>query len=187
MIVSLQTPFKYMFSLRLAVPVLLILSPVFLFAKRKEKTTAADKYYIIINKSNNTLTVYDSKDWIVQYPCTFGSTDLGDKMVQGDRKTPIGIYHLLSKTYHQKWARFMALDYPTAADYAKFNQRKAAHLIPANAKIGGSIGIHGTWPHEEWAVENLQAWTQGCISMKNEDVTELYNMVAVGTKVIIQK
>jgi lipoprotein-anchoring transpeptidase ErfK/SrfK len=131
--------------------------------------------------------VYDSRDWIVQYPCTFGNTDLGDKMVEGDRKTPIGIYHILSKNFHQKWDRFMALDYPTKADYAKFNQRKAAGIIPQNAKIGGSIGIHGTWPHEEWAVENLQSWTQGCVSMKNEDVEELYNMVSVGTKVIIQR
>jgi lipoprotein-anchoring transpeptidase ErfK/SrfK len=176
-------------AFRISTIVLLILFvPALLFAKRKDRTSAsADKYYIIVDKSDNTLTVYDARDWIVQYPCTFGNTDLGDKMVEGDRKTPIGTFHILSKNIHQKWCRFMALDYPTKADYAKFNQRKAAGLIPQNAKIGGSIGIHGTWPHEEWAVENLQSWTQGCISMKNEDVEELYNMVSIGTKVIIQR
>jgi len=81
----------------------------------------------------------------------------------------------------------MMLDYPTKVDYDKFNQRKASGQIPKAAKIGGSIGIHGTWPHEDWAVENLQAWTQGCVSMKNEDVQELYNMIGTGTLVIIQK
>ena len=81
----------------------------------------------------------------------------------------------------------MKLDYPNAADYAKFNQRKAVGIIPKDAKIGGDIGIHGTWAHEEWAVENLQSWTLGCISMKNEDVDELYGMVGPGTLVIIQR
>ena len=156
-------------------------------AASKPESTASSPYYIIVDKSDNTLTVYDSDDWIVQYPCTFGSEDLGDKMREGDRRTPEGRFRISSKYVHKKWNRFMMLDYPTASDYQKFNERKAKGLIPANAKIGGSIGIHGTWPHEEWAVENLQAWTQGCVSMKNEDVEELYNMVSAGTLVIIQK
>jgi murein L,D-transpeptidase YafK len=157
------------------------------FSTRKKFHFAASSYYIVIDKSENTLTVYDPQDWVVQFPCTFGSRDLGDKMVQGDRRTPEGRFHIISKAVHNKWDRFMKLDYPTAADYAKFNQRKAAGIIPKNAKIGGDIGIHGTWPHEEWAVENLQAWTQGCISMKNEDVEELYRLIGQGTLVIIQR
>ncbi|MES2774473.1 MAG: L,D-transpeptidase [Bacteroidota bacterium] len=151
------------------------------------KAATATPYYIIVDKSDNTLTVYDSDDWLVQYPCTFGSDDLGDKMKEGDRRTPEGRFHILSKYPHKKWKLFMMLDYPTKTDYDKFNQRKAKGIIPASAKIGGAIGIHGTWPREDWAVENLQAWTLGCVSMKNEDIEELYNMIAPGTLVIIQR
>lgn len=194
-------------NLRLsAVVFLLLLTSVSnqIFAKKKPKAKkpftakaaasqpvtpkyAASPYYIIVDKSDNTLTVYDSEDWLVQYPCTFGSEDLGDKMKEGDRRTPEGRFRISSKYVHKKWSRFMMLDYPNQADYAKFNQRKAKGLIPASAKIGGAIGIHGTWPREEWAVENLQSWTQGCVSMKNEDVQELYQMILPGTLVIIQK
>lgn len=81
----------------------------------------------------------------------------------------------------------MRIDYPTKQDYAKFEARKKAGIIPANAKIGGDIGIHGTWPHEEWAVENLQPWTQGCISMRNDHLNELYQIVPVGTSVVIRQ
>ena len=157
------------------------------FSPRKKVHYAAASYYVVVDKSENTLTVYDPQDWVVQFPCTFGSTDLGDKMVQGDRRTPEGRFHISSKYVHNKWDRFMRLDYPTAVDIAKFKQRQAAGIIPKTAKIGGDIGIHGTWPHEEWAVENLQSWTQGCVSMKNEDVEELYSMVGPGTLVIIQR
>jgi murein L,D-transpeptidase YafK len=144
-------------------------------------------YYIVINKSENTLTVYDNVDWIIQYPCTFGSDDLSDKMIQGDRRTPEGSFTIISKTNHKKWHKIMKIDYPTAADIQKFNQRKAAGKIPANAKIGGDIAIHGTWPREEFAVEYLQNWTLGCVSMRNDHLDELYNMVPVGTRVIIRK
>lgn len=157
------------------------------FGFRKKINYPPTSYYIIVDKSENTLTVYDPRDWVVQFPCTFGSDDLGDKMVQGDRRTPEGRFHISSKYPHKKWDRFMRLDYPTAVDVAKFNQRKAAGQIPQNAKIGGDIGIHGTWPREEWAVDNLQAWTQGCVSMRNADVEELYSMVGPGTLVIIQR
>jgi len=192
---------------RFSVLILLLLLtfvPNIIFAKKNPKTKktvttkaapekkvapkyAPTPYYIIVDKSDNTLTVYDSEDWLVQYPCTFGSEDLGDKLKEGDRRTPEGRFHISSKYLHKKWNRFMMLDYPTQADHEKFKQRKAKGLIPASAKIGGAIGIHGTWPREDWAVENLQAWTQGCVSMKNEDVQELYEMITPGTLVIIQR
>ena len=69
----------------------------------------------------------------------------------------------------------------------KFNERKAKGIIPANAKIGGGIGIHGTWPDEDFAVDGMQNWTMGCISTKNEYIRELFNILPVGTKVIIRR
>jgi lipoprotein-anchoring transpeptidase ErfK/SrfK len=36
-------------------------------------------------------------------------------------------------------------------------------------------------------VENLQPWTQGCISMRNDHLNELYVAVGPGTPIIIQR
>lgn len=144
-------------------------------------------YYIIIDKSDYELNVYDAKGWLVAYPVVFGNNDQGDKMTQGDRKTPEGTFTIVSKRVHNKWCRYLGLDYPTAADIIKFNQRKQQGLIPLNAKSGAGIGIHGTWPNEENAVDEYQNWTEGCISLKNEHVKQLFNMVSIGTKVTIQK
>lgn len=153
----------------------------------KSKTNSVPGYYIIITKHNYELTLYDDRGWLVKYPVVFGNNDLGDKMKEGDRETPEGTFTIISKRIHEKWDRFMMLDYPTAESYAKFNQRKAQGLIPKNAQIGGGVGIHGTWPHENFAVDKYQNWTEGCISLKNEDVEELYNIIPVGTKVIVRK
>jgi lipoprotein-anchoring transpeptidase ErfK/SrfK len=35
-------------------------------------------------------------------------------------------------------------------------------------------------------VDAYQMWTNGCVSLKNEDMDEVYRIVPVGTKVIIQ-
>lgn len=142
--------------------------------------------YLVVVKSNYELQVYDKDGWYATYPAVFGSKSLDDKMVQGDRKTPEGTFHILSKRPHEKWSKIMDLDYPTQADVTKFNERKAKGLIPRSAKIGDGIAIHGTWPHDENAVDAYQMWTNGCVSLKNEDMEEVYNITPVGARVIIQ-
>jgi murein L,D-transpeptidase YafK len=142
--------------------------------------------YVLVVKSNYELQLYDKNGWYATYPAVFGSKSLDDKMVMGDRKTPEGTFHIVSKRPHEKWNKIMDLDYPTPTDIAKFNDRKAQGLIPKEGKIGNGIAIHGTWPHDEQAVDAYQMWTNGCVSLKNEDMDEVYRIVPVGAKVIIQ-
>ena len=141
---------------------------------------------IIVDKSQYELKVYDDDGWYATYPVVFGSKTLDDKMMEGDRKTPEGEFTIVYKRPHEKWQKFLSLDYPTAADREKFNQRKAEGLIPQNAKIGSGIGIHGTWQRDDMAVDYYQNWTNGCVSLKRWDVDDLYSYCPVGTKVIIQ-
>lgn len=165
----------------------LILALVFVADTSFYTSYSKSAYYIVIDKSDYELNVYDAQGWLVAYPVVFGNNDQGDKMMQGDRKTPEGTFTIANKRIHDKWCRYVGLDYPTPADINKFKIRKQQGLIPAYARQGSGIGIHGTWPHEENAVDEYQNWTEGCISMKNEHVKQLFNMVAVGTRVTIQK
>ncbi|MDP4263470.1 MAG: L,D-transpeptidase [Bacteroidota bacterium] len=142
---------------------------------------------IIIDKSDYELTVYDEKGWYATYPVVFGNNSLEDKKVAGDKNTPEGVFHITSKRIHEKWDRFLAIDYPTKESWDKFNRRKQTGEIPANASIGGGVGIHGTWPHEDFVIDKYQNWTLGCISMKRDDVEEIYNYTPIGTQVTIRK
>jgi murein L,D-transpeptidase YafK len=170
---------------KLKLPAALIV--VYFFCTSFHSTQLYDSpYYIKISKVKYTLSVYDSKGWLITYPVVFGSSDLRDKLYEGDRKTPEGDFTIVSKKVHSKWDRFMMLDYPTPESYNKFNERKNQGIVPASAKIGGGIGIHGTWPHEDFQIDRYRNWTDGCISMRNKDVEELYSMITVGTKVFIR-
>jgi len=143
--------------------------------------------YILIDKSDYELSVYDSQGWYATYPVVFGNNSLSDKKMEGDRNTPEGTFKIVSKRVHDKWDRFLSLDYPNKESWEKFNKRKNNGEIPTSARIGGGIGIHGTWPHEDFIVDRYKNWTLGCISMKNDDVEDIYRFIIPGTKVIIRK
>jgi lipoprotein-anchoring transpeptidase ErfK/SrfK len=151
------------------------------------KILPVGKVYLVIDKSDYELNVYDDKGWFATYPVVFGNSSLADKKMEGDRCTPEGNFHIISKKIHDKWDRFMALDYPTKESYEKFRQRKQRGEIPSDARIGGAIGIHGTWPHDDYIIDLYKNWTMGCISMKNEDVEDLYSYLPVGIPVTIRK
>ncbi len=157
-------------------------------AKRASfKTMPVAPVRIVIDKSNYELYVYDKLGWFATYPVVFGNNSLDDKKMEGDRNTPEGNFKIANKRVHEKWDRYMGLDYPTSESLAKFNQRKQRGEIPRSASPGGGVGIHGTWPHEDFIIDRYKNWTNGCISLKNEDVEDLYSFVPVGTPVSIQK
>jgi murein L,D-transpeptidase YafK len=143
--------------------------------------------YIIVDKSDYELQVYDDEGWYASYPVVFGSKSLSDKLMAGDRKTPEGTFKILSKKPHSKWHEMLLLDYPTKESWDKFNQRKAQGLIPKSASIGGGIALHGTWPNDNLVVDDYTNWTQGCVSMRNDDLDEICEYVQPGTKVIIRR
>jgi lipoprotein-anchoring transpeptidase ErfK/SrfK len=107
--------------------------------------------------------------------------------MEGDRNTPEGTFKINAKRPHAKWDRFISIDYPNQESLAKFNRRKQKGEIPAHARPGGGIGIHGTWPNDDHVVDKYSNWTEGCISLKRRDVEDLYSYIPVGTPVTIRK
>lgn len=150
------------------------------------KTNIENPYYIIVDKSDYELKVYDAEGWYATYPIVFGSKDLGDKMKEGDKRTPNGSFKIILKKIHPKWGPELLLDYPNEESVHKFNERKEKGLIPKNAKIGAGIAIHATRPEEEWTIDNFYNWTDGCVSVKYTEMKDLFSYIPVGTPVTIQ-
>lgn len=151
------------------------------------RTVTRNTYFVLVEKRRYELHIFDSSgERIASYPVVFGSRDMGDKMMQGDKKTPEGIFHIILKRRHEKWNSFIGIDYPNEESYRKFNERKTRGLIPSGAQIGGGIGIHGTWPNEDFAIDRYDNWTEGCISTKNKYIREIFALLPVGTRVEIR-
>jgi murein L,D-transpeptidase YafK len=156
-------------------------------AKRASLSNPVSPMRIVIDKRKYELTVYDALGWFATYPVVFGNNSLDDKKMEGDRNTPEGTFKINAKRPHPNWDRFIGIDYPTQESLAKFNQRKQKGEIPGWARPGGGIGIHGTWPNDDFVVDKYRNWTEGCISLKRRDIEDLYSYIPVGTTVTIRK
>ncbi len=142
---------------------------------------------VVIHKSRYTLDLYYRRKKIRSYKVVFGPKPKEDKKMKGDRCTPEGKFLVLNKHPSARYNKFIQIDYPNDSSYIHFNNLKKRGLIPANAEIGGDVGIHGIWKGGDDMIEMGMGWTDGCIAMKNADVDDLYRFLELGVPVFIRK
>jgi murein L,D-transpeptidase YafK len=140
---------------------------------------------VLIEKNKYRLTVYHQRQPIKSYPIVLGSAPTGDKLREGDRKTPEGLFRIRDLYPHVSWSKFLWLDYPTPESWQKHLEAKRAGRLDSTATIGGEVGIHGVPEGKDAWIEARQNWTWGCVSLKNKDIDELYSIVQIGTVVEI--
>ena len=142
---------------------------------------SASDLRITVMKADRSLHVDADGIRLKSYKVVLGGAPVGDKRMQGDRRTPEGSFTFRSKYPHRKWNKFIWIDYPNERSWQRFNKRLATGEIPKNADIGGEIGIHGVPPGMDHLVTQGVDWTLGCISMRNADLDEIYPFIANST------
>jgi len=151
--------------------------------------TPVPERWILVRKSERLLTLFDGEQAVRRYPVVLGKDPYWAKLYQGDHRTPEGEYHIVKKYYHPFWSRFMLLDYPTERNQELYDWSQEHGVLPERGRstpgIGGAIGIHGT-ENEELNRRGTN-WTEGCVSLFNHDIDELYELVPVGTRVVIER
>lgn len=138
-----------------------------------------------IHKTNFVLAVKSKVEKIKEYPIVLGANPVDDKRMEGDRCTPEGTFKVRDFYPHKSWSKFIWIDYPTKESWKKHNKAKSNNKIPQNATIGGEIGIHGVPANRDNLIDDGVNWTWGCISLKNKDVNEIYNVTYKGMEVKI--
>ena len=87
--------------------------------------------------------------------------------------TPNGLYRIVGKRPHARWTRFMPLDYPNLSD--RDDHRRA--LEEGSRPPDPAARSASTAPTRERFNQLGIDWTFGCVSLMNDDVVELYEMV----------
>ncbi len=140
---------------------------------------------LVVEKSKYKLTVYYQKKPIKSYAIVLGGNPKDDKLRQGDKRTPEGIFRVKDLYYHSEWSKFIWLDYPNQDSWRKFTQAKARGEVTEKDGIGDEIGIHGVEKGNDWLIDRKINWTLGCVSLKNKDVDEIYSLLQKGTTIEI--
>ena len=138
--------------------------------------TGAVNYFLIVEKKTQTILVYQYQDGyklLHTLKCTTGK-NAGPKALEGDRKTPEGVYFFIHK-YHKKelapiyGAGAFPTDYPNLLDTLA-------------GRNGTAIWLHGTNKTLKPRDSN------GCIALKNSDFRLVSKYISLNrTPMIITK
>ncbi len=136
--------------------------------------------YITVDKSDRLMTLWENGTPLKTYKIlSMGWEPVGQKVQEGDGKTPEGHYVINEKHPSQRFQKFLNISYPNSEDIAK---AKALGVSP-----GGHVGIHGDKGGFSGFIDRMDpAWTTGCMSVNNDAIEEIYALVPVGTEIFIQ-
>jgi murein L,D-transpeptidase YafK len=148
---------------------------------------------IVVKKGRRELLLYSSDRLVRTYHVGLGLSPVGDKVREGDRRTPEGEFYIFTKNDKSAFYLSLGLSYPNAAHAERglrdglinrpqyetiMRALRAKKGPPQNTRLGGDIYIHGHGAQSDW--------TWGCVALENEDIRELFDAVNVGTPVTIE-
>lgn len=136
--------------------------------------------YMVINKKDRELLVFNKNNKLLKkYNVALGFEPRGKKEIQGDGKTPEGIYYINDKNPNSVAYKNLGISYPNSDDLKNSKS--------LGKPSGGDIKIHGLM--KKWTkfgrLHRFIDWTAGCIAVSNSEMEELYKNVPIGTKIII--
>lgn len=147
---------------------------------------------LIITKSNRTLEVFDGDKVVKSYKMVLGFDPKGDKETEGDGRTPEGDFYVFTKNPESRFHLSLGVSYPGKEDAERglkkglITKEEHDEIIAAIAeqrmplqktKLGGEIYIHGGGTASDW--------TDGCVALDSDRMTELFDAIPVGAKVTI--
>ncbi len=134
---------------------------------------------VVIYKAARELHLLQNGERIRSYRIALGRQPRGDKVMEGDSRTPEGAYMIDWRNPNSNFYLSLHISYPRPEDVAE-----AAAL---GVHPGNNIMIHGL-PNGRDADQvghPFRDWTDGCIAVTNEEMEEIWNLVPDGTPIYI--
>lgn len=135
---------------------------------------------LVVVKAKKRLTLYRNGRAVASYPVRLGFNGVQEKRYEDDGATPEGAYRVIRVKDHgqTEFYRAFLLDYPNPDDQRRFQSARKTGIIPARARIGGNIEIHGE-------ANRQLSQTLGCVMLGNRQMDALFKEVEAGTPVTI--
>jgi len=177
----------------------------FIRAHRKLPVPHRESTLVLVDQASYTMRLYQDGQLRGEYAVSFGQSK-GQKRLQGDNKTPKGMYFVIGKNrgkfagdyggyYGGHWIK---LNYPNQFDAAwgraagLITPRQEASISASwekraatleTTRLGGGIGFHG-WI-KEWSNDGPRHLSWGCVVMHLSDIRRFYDEIPEGAMVVI--
>lgn len=152
--------------------------------------------YVVVNKTARNIAVCSAGAVVQNYNIGLGFAPTGDKQVEGDGKTPEGVFYIPRKINPSEYYKAFLLSYPDKADATwglsngKISQSQKDAIDaaqdgctepPQNTGLGGLIEIHG-----QHVANTGGDWTWGCIATENAVVDQLWGLLDIGDTIVVK-
>lgn len=158
--------------------------------------------WLRISKARQTLYVYRGGELVKRLPVDMGYNFFADKEKRGNPndpdhwRTPEGTFRIVSKNPRSQYHRALVLNYPTEEDAERgladglitvgefraiVDANRSFSVPPMGTQLGGWIEVHGNGTGQR------SNWTQGCVAITDEEIDALWDLVHVGTPVVIER
>jgi murein L,D-transpeptidase YafK len=136
---------------------------------------------IEVEKSKRLVHGYYQGKIVKTYKVSFGFAPVAHKQIEGDGRTPEGIYFIDEKNPYSDYNLSLGISYPNFMDY--YNAEKLGKLP------GGDIKIHGLKNGFCFLgkLHRMFDWTYGCIAVTCGEMEEIYRAMPIGRVVEIKK
>ncbi|MBO0726813.1 MAG: peptidoglycan DD-metalloendopeptidase family protein [Blastocatellia bacterium] len=177
----------------------------FIAGRRKLFVPQLEQTLVLVDQESYKMRLYQKGRLTGEYDISLGQGK-GQKAVQGDNKTPKGMYFVIGKSrgpfegaygayYGGHWIK---VNYPNRYDAAR--GRAAGYITPQqetaiaanwekraptleNTRLGGGIGFHG-WARE-WSNDGPRHLSWGCVVLHLYDVSSFFNQIPPSSMVVI--
>ena len=164
------------------------------------RAASLSNVWIRVDKSERTLFVYRGSELVHEMPADV-SVNPEDKVRRSDRgeqehyRIPEGTFFVTRLNDESSYYRAFVISYPgpvhalrgwqngiiTQAQYEAIVRADQDGVEPPmNTRLGGLIEIHGQGSGRR------RAWTRGCVALRNVHMDDLWDLVPVGTPVVIE-
>ena len=134
---------------------------------------------VIVKKAERRIYLVTDQQVLKSFSISLGLMPDGEKIQEGDFKTPEGRYQLTERNGGSDFFRSIQITYPNRRD-----EERAARL---GVSPGGRIMIHGqpNKPRYSKAYYRNYDWTDGCIALSNTDMMDFWQMTSANTPIHI--
>jgi murein L,D-transpeptidase YafK len=134
---------------------------------------------VLVEKAARRLTLLDASGTPLRVytGIALGGSPVGTKRFEGDRRTPEGRYVIDYGNEASAYHLSLHISYPDSRDRAR---AQAEGRDP-----GGLIFVHGQ-PNGYGYTRIPGDWTDGCIALSDQEIEEIWGMVADGTPIDIR-
>ena len=143
-------------------------------ARADNPLPVADK--VVVEKGERRLRLLRDGVVLREFPISLGFEPVGDKVREGDNRTPEGRYLLDRRNVDSDYFLSIRISYPSPRDIRESRLR--------GDPPGGQIMIHGE-PKYSPAYYASEDWTNGCIAVSNAAMIDIWLMTAPNTPIEI--